>query len=176
MECPNAANNTSTQDISSPSTTTAIVIGAGPAGLTAAYELLDRADIVPIVFEATNDIGGISKTVVYKGNRIDIGGHRFFSKSQRVMGWWQNLLPLQGAVAWDDKILGRNVPLATTCATRPIRAASAQTIPAPDPETDDAVMLVRSRLSRIFFFRKFFNYPISLTPETLKNLGPIRLQ
>ena len=85
---------------------TAIIIGAGPAGLTAAYELLDKTDIIPIVFEMTDDIGGISKTVVYKGNRIDIGGHRFFSKSERVMEWWQNLFPLQGAPARDDRLTG----------------------------------------------------------------------
>jgi protoporphyrinogen oxidase len=154
---------------------TAIIIGAGPAGLTAAYELLDKTDIIPIVFEATGDIGGISKTVVYKGNRIDIGGHRFFSKSQRVMEWWQNLFPLQGAPARDDKLLGRAVPLATSCSMRPLRAKDAHVVPAPDPETCDTVMLVRNRLSRIFFLRKFFNYPISLTADTLTNLGPVRI-
>src|SRR5450631_3196524 len=73
----------------------AIIIGAGPAGLTAAYELLHRTGIKPIVIELTGDVGGISKTVNYKGNRIDIGGHRFFSKSDRVMNWWLNILPLQ---------------------------------------------------------------------------------
>ena len=64
---------------------TAIIIGAGPAGLTAAYELLHKTDIKPIIFEFDKQVGGISKTVNYKGNRIDIGGHRFFSKSDRVM-------------------------------------------------------------------------------------------
>src|SRR5215475_7251855 len=73
----------------------AIIIGAGPAGLTAAYELLKRTDIVPIVLEKSGDIGGISKTVSYKGNRIDIGGHRFFSKSDRVMNWWLNIMPIE---------------------------------------------------------------------------------
>ena len=73
----------------------AIIIGAGPAGLTAAYELLKRTTIVPIILEKSGDIGGISKTVNYKGNRIDIGGHRFFSKSDRVMEWWLNILPLE---------------------------------------------------------------------------------
>jgi len=66
----------------------AIIIGAGPAGLTAAYELLNKTDIIPIIYEATNTIGGISKTIDYKGNKMDIGGHRFFSKSDRVMDWW----------------------------------------------------------------------------------------
>jgi len=56
----------------------AIIIGAGPAGLTAAYELVTRTDIKPIIIEKTNDIGGLCKTVVHNGNRIDIGGHRFF--------------------------------------------------------------------------------------------------
>ena len=75
---------------------TALIIGAGPAGLTAAYELLKRTDYKPIIFEMSSDIGGISKTINYKGNRIDIGGHRFFSKSERVMNWWQQILPLEG--------------------------------------------------------------------------------
>ena len=74
----------------------AIIIGAGPAGLTAAYELLEKTDIKPIIFEMSSDIGGISKTVNYKGNRMDIGGHRFFSKSDKVMDWWSNILSLQG--------------------------------------------------------------------------------
>lgn len=122
----------------------AIVIGAGPAGLTLAYELLEKSDIVPIIFEATQDIGGISKTVEYKGNRIDIGGHRFFSKSDKVMQWWLNILPLQD-------------------------------VPTPNPDETDKIMLLRSRLSRIFFLRKFFDYPISLSPTTFKNLGLFRI-
>ena len=154
---------------------TALIIGAGPAGLTAAYELLDRTGIAPTVFEMTDDIGGISKTVVYRGNRIDIGGHRFFSKSSRVMEWWRNILPLQGSPARDDRLLGRTVPLAHYCLLRPLRAEEPATVAAPDPEQSDAVMLVRSRLSRIYFLRKFFNYPVSLTLDTLANLGPARI-
>ena len=154
---------------------TAIIIGAGPAGLTAAYELLDRTDVVPLLFEMTDDIGGISKTVVYKGNRIDIGGHRFFSKSDRVMQWWQNLFPLQGAPARDDRLLGRAVPLAERADLRPLRAAQPVPVAAPDPEQCDRVMLVRSRLSRIFFLRKFFDYPVSLSIRTLGNLGMLRI-
>jgi protoporphyrinogen oxidase len=76
---------------------TAIIIGAGPAGLTAAFELLERTDIQPIILEKSGDIGGLSKTVNYKGNRMDIGGHRFFSKSDRVMDWWLRLMPLENS-------------------------------------------------------------------------------
>src|SRR5277367_3996572 len=73
----------------------AIIIGAGPAGLTAAYELLTRTDIKPIVLEKSFAMGGLSRTVNYRGNRLDLGGHRFFSKSDRVMNWWLERMPLQ---------------------------------------------------------------------------------
>ncbi len=140
----------------------ALIIGAGPAGLTAGYELLTKTDIKPIIFEASNFIGGISKTVDYKGNRIDIGGHRFFSKSDVVMKWWENIFPIQGKPSKDDLILNRKVNLST----KPF---------APDPEKEDKVMLVRNRLSRIYFLRKFFDYPISLKWSTFANLGLIRV-
>ena len=74
----------------------AIIIGGGPAGLTAAYELLKQTDIHPVVYEMEHEVGGISKTINYKGNRMDLGGHRFFSKSDRVMEWWNAIMPLQG--------------------------------------------------------------------------------
>jgi len=141
---------------------TAVIIGAGPAGLTAAYELVTRTDIKPILFEMSGDIGGISKTVNFKGNRIDIGGHRFFSKSDEVMNWWQNILPLQGKPSKDDLIVDRKPDLP-------------EGKNRPDPETENRVMLLRSRLSRIFFLRKFFNYPISLNFTTIKNLGIVRI-
>ena len=141
---------------------TAIIIGAGPAGLTAAYELLKRTSIKPIIYEATLDIGGISKTVDYKGNRIDIGGHRFFSKNDWVMEWWEQFLPTMGYPAKDDLILKRDVPVS-------------QKPGAPDPEISDRVMLIRQRISRIFFLRSFFDYPVSLNLNTLKNLGVVRL-
>jgi len=140
----------------------AIIIGAGPAGLTAAYELLNRTDIKPILFEASKDIGGIAKTINYKGNRIDMGGHRFFSKSDRVMQWWLNILPLQGYPAKDDKLLARNLPYAKNS-------------DAPDPEQEDKVMLLRRRLSRIYYLNSFFDYPIALNWTTFKNLGLIRI-
>ncbi len=143
---------------------TAIIIGAGPAGLTAAYELLLRTDYIPYVYEATSDIGGISKTVKYKGNRMDIGGHRFFSKSKRVMDWWLHFMPLDQGSLNDFITLtyhGRTTDIASQTQNK-----SADT---------DQVMLVRSRKSRIYFLRKFFDYPISLNIKTLSNLGLIRI-
>lgn len=125
----------------------AIIIGAGPAGLTAAYELQrNTKNIKPIIFESSNSFGGISKTVNYKGNRIDIGGHRFFSKSERIMKWWEKILP--------------------TSIDIPPRKNKA--------DINDKTMLIRQRLSRIFFLRKFFDYPITLNFSTLFNLGLIR--
>ena len=85
----------------------AAIAGAGPAGLTAAFELLDSDAVHPKVFEGSNAIGGISQTVCYKGNRMDIGGHRFFSKSKRVTDWWNRVMPLQGAPSQDDILIGR---------------------------------------------------------------------
>jgi protoporphyrinogen oxidase len=138
---------------------TAIIIGAGPAGLTAAYRLLTETDIRPVILEASPYIGGISRTAVYKGNRMDLGGHRFFSKNNEVMALWKELMPLQGAPSMDDKLLGREKPLAPG---------------GPDPAATDRVMLVRDRVSRIFYLRKFFDYPISLKARTFRNMGLTR--
>jgi protoporphyrinogen oxidase len=148
-------------------TKTAIIIGAGPAGLTAAYELVTRTDIKPIIIERSNDIGGISKTVVHNGNRIDIGGHRFFSKSDKVMKWWQEILPIQGSDSKDD--------ILKEIYYRKKKTQVKLSPNGPDPEKTDKVMLIRSRLSRIFFLRKFFDYPISLNLETISKLGVGRI-
>lgn len=134
-----------------------LIVGAGPAGLTAAYELLKKTDIQPVVMEATDVIGGISQTVKYKGNRMDIGGHRFFSKSTAIMEWWNNVMPVQGAPSKDDILLGNS--------ERPLQKDG------PDPQKEDRVMLYRDRVSRIFFLRKFFDYPISLKFSTFANMG-----
>lgn len=147
-----------------PNARKAIIIGAGPAGLTAAYELLQRTDITPIVYEASDDIGGISKTVNYKGNRIDIGGHRFFSKSDRVMEWWTSILPIQ------DTPEGKSFTMRYRGQERDLPAGGNV-----DPETTDEVMLVRSRLSRIYYDRKFFNYPVTLEWSTIKGLGFVKM-
>ena len=149
------------------STRTAIIIGAGPAGLTAALELLRRTDIRPIVLEATDAIGGISRTVEYKGNRMDIGGHRFFSKSDRVMQWWLELMPLESTAAQNGSAANA---IRYHGQERALPAIVANA-PAGDP---DRVMLVRPRKSRIYFLRRFFDYPIRLTASTLLNLGMIR--
>lgn len=143
---------------------TAIIIGAGPAGLTAAYELLQNTDIKPVVYEASNDIGGISKTVNYKGNRIDIGGHRFFSKSDTVMRWWGNILPIEDTPASKTFNLKYRGQQATLKGGK-----------GPNPQKTDDVMLVRSRLSRIYYGRKFYDYPISLNKTTIANLGFFRM-
>lgn len=134
-----------------------LVIGAGPAGLTAAYELLTKSNNYEVlVFEETDTLGGISRTINHNGNRMDMGGHRFFSKIPEVNEWWHNMLPIQGAPAWDDRVLKREKTLNET---------------GPDPETSDKVMLKRHRVSRILFDDKFYDYPISLKAETIKNMG-----
>ena len=134
-----------------------VVIGAGPAGLTAAYELSKYPDKFSVVIlEESEYVGGISKTVEYHGNRMDMGGHRFFSKIKEVNEWWEDMMPTQGTPAKDYVLLNR------PCTTH---------MGGPNPELDDRVMLVRNRLSRIFFRKKFFDYPISLKLETLKNMG-----
>ena len=138
---------------------TAIIIGAGPAGLTAAYKLLKETDIKPIILEESEYIGGISRTARYNGNRMDLGGHRFFSKNEEVNELWRELMPLQGAPAYDDKKLGVEKELAEG---------------GPDPEKEDRVFLLRNRISRILFLHKFFDYPISLKPETFINMGFVR--
>ena len=136
-----------------------VIIGAGPAGITAGYELLKQSDEYKvIILEQSDSIGGISKTVKYHGNRMDMGGHRFFSKEQRVMDWWQNIMPLQGNPSYDDKVLERKVQLADG---------------GPDPEKEDRVMLVRNRVSRIYYKNKFFDYPVKMNWNTIKNMGAL---
>ncbi len=179
----------------------AIIIGAGPAGLTAALELLRRTDIQPIILEASGEIGGISRTIRYKGNRMDIGGHRFFSKSDRVMQWWMDLMPpevLPGespTISYQGK--HRRVAVPAHLPEEPVlrgigplnRNPHADDTPGDEPSPDppqvatvvsttppdpDLVMLIRPRKSRIYYLRKFFDYPIRLTAATLSNLGPRR--
>lgn len=138
-----------------------IIIGAGPAGLSAAYKLLKekKEDYDILILEESNDIGGISKTVKYKGNRMDIGGHRFFSKDERVINFWKEVMPIQSKPAIDYKKLKRKVSIDKEGV---------------DPSKTDNVMLIRNRISRIYYLNKFFDYPISMKLQTFKNLGLIR--
>jgi protoporphyrinogen oxidase len=137
-----------------------VIIGAGPAGLTAALEL-QAAGIKDItVLEAAPQVGGISRTVNHNGNRIDIGGHRFFSKSDWVMAWWQDLLPVAAPSGDDPRELryqgARRTDLPTGSAS----------------EADKDVMLLRSRQSRIYFNKRFFDYPLKINLDSLLKLGP----
>ena len=136
-----------------------VIIGAGPAGLSCAYKLLtDNKDLEVIILEKDSQVGGISKTIKYKGNRIDIGGHRFFTKNNEVKKFWLKILPLQGHKSYDDAILEIDKPLKKG---------------GPDPEKEDKVMLIRNRVSRIYYKKKFFDYPVNLNLKTLKNMGII---
>jgi len=178
----------------------AIIIGAGPAGLTAALEFLRKTNVQPIVLEASHEIGGISRTIRYKGNRMDIGGHRFFSKSDRVMQWWIDLMPVESAdnpAPVEITYQGQQRIVAVPAALEeepPLRGMgplqhdshpddeeieasphTATVVAASAPESADLVMLVRPRKSRIYYLRKFFDYPIKLSGTTIANLGPIRM-
>ena len=135
---------------------TAIIIGAGPAGLTAAIEMLRKTSIKPIVLEEASVVGGISRTVNYKGNRMDIGGHRFFSKDESIMNWWTSVLPLQAKPSSDDILLNLEKEYAKQGL---------------DPEKEDRVMLIRRRISRIFYRKKFFNYPVTLSADAISKMG-----
>jgi protoporphyrinogen oxidase len=104
-----------------------VIIGAGPAGLTAAYEL-SKADVRSVVLEKDDIVGGISRTVDHKGYSFDIGGHRFFTKVKPVEDMWHEVMG-------DD-------------------------------------FLLRSRLSRIYYGKRFFYYPLR-PANALRNLGMV---
>ena len=133
-----------------------VIIGAGPAGLSTAYELAKSDDFDITILELEKFVGGISRTAYYNGNRMDVGGHRFFTKVERVSNLWHEIMPLQGQPSIDDKVLNRSIPLVEN---------------GPDPEKEDVVMLKRHRVSRIYFLKKFFDYPISMKPRTFANMG-----
>ncbi len=136
-----------------------IIIGAGPAGLSTAYELAKSDDFDITILELEKFVGGISRTAYYNGNRMDVGGHRFFTKVDRVSDLWHEIMPLQGAPSLDDIVLERKVELVEG---------------GPNPELVDNVMLKRNRISRIYFLKKFFDYPISMKMRTFVNMGFFR--
>ena len=136
----------------------ALIIGAGPAGLACAYKFLtETKDVKPIILEELSEVGGISRTVDFYGSGVDLGGHRMYSKVQEVLDLWDKFLPLQGEKSIDDLILCREVNNLSDNNINP-------------NETDD-VMLKRRRFSRIYYSRKFFDYPVSLKLSTIFNLG-----
>ncbi|MBZ0184685.1 MAG: NAD(P)/FAD-dependent oxidoreductase [Candidatus Obscuribacterales bacterium] len=137
----------------------AIIVGAGPAGLTAAYELLLRTDVRPIILEKSDYVGGLARTVKYKGNRIDIGPHRFFSKSDRVMDWWMTIIPLEATPGQEHEITYQKKK-------RTIKAERGN-------QSGNTMMLIKRR-TRIYYLRKFFDYPISLKIQTFTNLGLVK--
>src|SRR5690242_7184412 len=108
----------------------AIIAGGGPAGLTAAYELSKHGKPCAVLEADPRMVGGISRTDQYKGYRFDIGGHRFFSKSDEVNRLWREILG-------EDQFI------------------------------------TRSRMSRIYYDRKFFHYPLKPVDALLK-LGFLR--
>lgn len=136
-----------------------VIIGAGPAGLSTAYELNKSQDFDITILEMEKFVGGISRTAYYNGNRMDVGGHRFFTKVERVSDLWHEIMPLQGAPSLDDILLERKVDLVEG---------------GPNPELVDEVMLKRNRISRIYFLKKFFDYPISMKMRTFVNMGFFR--
>lgn len=142
----------------------AVIIGAGPAGLTAALEMLRNSDITPIVIERDQQVGGISKTVVHNGNCMDIGGHRFFSKSREVMQWWLEILPLQQSMDTTKYVR----QFVTSDESQESRLVTSD-------QTNSTSMLLRNRLSRILFGYKFYSYPVNLSLETLSNLGILKM-
>jgi len=141
-----------------------LIIGAGPAGLTAALELV-RAGQKPVVIEADSQAGGISKTVNFEGNRMDIGGHRFFSKSDWVMNWWQEILPVDL-----EESASQALRLTYQSQSRDFKpSCTASSV------DRDRVMLIRERVSRIYYLRQFFDYPVKINANTIRNLGFGRL-
>jgi protoporphyrinogen oxidase len=140
-----------------PNTPKAIVMGAGPAGLTAAIELI-KINVQPIIIEKASHVGGLAKTINHNGNGIDPGGHRFFSKSELVVEWWLNFLPLEGQ---SPKF--------------PSLSLDQSHIDAADFQTWFAKkeMLLRPRKSRIQYKGRLFDHPIQPTLDTLMKLGPI---
>lgn len=135
-----------------------VIAGAGPAGITMALELQKSGFKNITIYEMDSQVGGISKTFNYKGNRIDIGGHRFFSKSDWVMNWWVDILPIEKSEIQSVKLRYKGLSRDSLPKGGGIRE-------------NDKVMLVRDRLSRIYFNKKFFGYPLKLNLDSLKNLG-----
>ncbi len=139
-----------------------VVAGAGPAGLTFAHELLERGGWRVLVLEPEPQVGGLARTARHGGKRLDLGGHRFFSKSDRVLAWWADMLPFD---------LSGDVEIGYQNSSRRLLSDS---IARAEPGAEKA-FLVRPRVSRIYYDGAFFDYPLALNRRTLRALGPARL-
>ena len=183
---------------------TAIIVGAGPAGLTAALEFVRRSDIRPVVLEASEEIGGISRTIRYKGNRMGYRGPPLFLKEatalcsggsiscrrkfpveRRQRSTYQGQsTTIRGHVKQES--VPRTAPrrssrphgnsragtyLCSRTLSTTAHTESAGSVPGRD---EDLVMLIRPRKSRIYYLRRFFDYPIKLSLATLSSLGMVR--
>ncbi len=136
----------------------AVIIGAGPAGLTAAYELSKTNTFTPLILERSKRVGGLSTTITYKGNKIDIGGHRFFTKSDTIMQWWLSFLPIEKGYGKSELTYhGRK------------QAVTSKHLFQKRNKND--VMMIRNRLSRIYYKGKFFEYPLELNLKTIQSIG-----
>lgn len=134
-----------------------VIVGAGPAGLTAAYYLLKNSNEYEVcILEQENQVGGISKTIEFDGYKVDTGIHRFFTKNDEIEKIWTDLLPLQSKKAYDDILLDREKKLPSTGS---------------NPEKDEKSMLIKDRITRIYYGRKFYDYPVSINLTTIKNMG-----
>ena len=138
-----------------------VIIGAGPAGLTLAYYLLKNSkDYQIVMLEQSDRVGGISKTLDFNGYRMDIGTHRFFTKNDEIEQIWEELLPIQSKPAYDDIILEKNKKFKEV---------------GPDPEKEDKTMLIKERVTRIYYGKKFYDYPVTINLTTIKNMGFVTL-
>ena len=143
------------------------VIGAGPAGLAFSDKLIElRNDVSIDIYEKSSYIGGISKTINYKGNRIDIGGHRFFSKSEEVMKWWTNKFPIDISSINDSDLISYQNSSRNIEGLKTVRKTN---------KHDNRIMLVRKRKSRILYSGKLYDYPLKLNLKTIKNIGSLKL-
>jgi protoporphyrinogen oxidase len=138
-------------------------MGAGPAGLTAAYELLTKTNIRPVILEMDSQVGGLSRTINYKGNLIDIGGHRFFSKSEKITDWWLHFLPL------DQDVENTEIPISYQNQSSFIKRNQ---VAAAGP---GGKMLLRPRKSRIYYHHALFDYPLSMNAGTIRNFGFLKI-
>ncbi len=134
-----------------------IIIGAGPAGLTAGYELLkNSSDFDVTIVEESSNVGGLCSKFVHNDKVLDAGGHMFISNNSQVKEFWKSFLPTQGVPSCDDLFLDRYCKISNG---------------GPDPETVDNVMLSREKITRVYSDGKFYESPFRLNKDNFKNFG-----